>query len=216
MSAAGVPGVPRAPRVLDGADPAALDAAADALANGLVVAIPTDTVYGLAARIDRPAAVAAIFEAKDRPPGLALPVLVGRWRQAREVAKSWPRSASMLAARFWPGALTVVVPVDPALGAILGGNGTSVGLRMPRHKLVRALCRKAGPLATTSANRHGAPPCTAASQVCEAFGAQDVALVLDGGICGGQPSTVVDCTVSPPACLRAGAIEWSWIEASLR
>lgn len=203
------------PRVL-AAGPSALETAADELETGAVVAIPTDTVYGLAARIDRPSAMAAIFAAKDRPPGLALPVLVGRWRQARDVASAWPRSASMLAARFWPGALTVVVPVDPALGARLGGNGASVGIRRPRQRFVEALCRRAGPLATTSANRHGAAPCTTAAQVCEAFDAGDVALVVDGGTCDGQPSTVVDCTVSPPSCLREGAIAWSWIEASLR
>lgn len=205
-----------APPVLDVASPSALDAAAALLAEGLVIAIPTDTVYGLAARLDRPAGTAAIFEAKDRPSDLALPVLVGRWRQAREVASSWPRSASMLASRFWPGPLTVVVPVDPALGARLGGSGSSVGLREPRHKFVQALCRKVGPLATTSANRHGAPPCTTAAQVCEVFPPDAVALVVDGGPCDGEPSTVVDCTLSPPACLREGAVAWSWVEASLR
>jgi L-threonylcarbamoyladenylate synthase len=205
-----------APEVVDAADPRAIDAAAAVLEGGGVVAIPTDTVYGLAARIDRPAGTAAVFAAKGRPPGLALPVLVGGWRQAHEVASGWPRSASMLAARFWPGALTVVVPVDPGLGGRLGGEGTSVGLRQPRHKFVQALCRRAGPLATSSANRHGAPPCTTAAQVREAFGAADVALVVDGGTCDGQPSTVVDCTVSPPVCVREGGIAWSWIEASLR
>ena len=205
-----------APPVLDAADASSLDAALDALEDGLVVSVPTDTVYGLAARMDRPAGMASIFSAKGRPPGLALPVLVGRWRQARTVAASWPRSASMLAARFWPGALTVVVPVDPALGTHLGGDGKSVGLRLPRQKFVQALCRRAGPLATTSANVHGAPPCTTAEEVRGTFGAPDVALVIDGGTCDGEPSTVADCTVSPPSCLREGAIAWSWIEASLR
>jgi L-threonylcarbamoyladenylate synthase len=204
------------PPVLGADDRSALDRAAEALADGLVVAIPTDTVYGLAARIDRPQAMAAIFEAKDRPAGLALPVLVGRWHQAREVAGSWPRTASMLAARFWPGPLTVVVPVDPALGAHLGGNGTSVGLRRPRHKFVQALCRRAGPLATTSANRHGEPPCTTVAELQVAFAADAVGLMIDGGTCDRAPSTVVDCTVSPPGCLREGAIAWSWIEAAVR
>ncbi len=208
--------LPGPPPVLDADGPDVLEAVLRELDGGGVVAIPTDTVYGLAARIDRPAALAAIFGAKGRPPGLALPVLVGRWHQARAVASSWPRSASMLGARFWPGALTLVVPVDPALGALLGGDGVSVGLRQPRHKLVQALCRLAAPLATTSANRHGAPPCTTAAQVCDSFDAATVALVLDGGTCDGVPSTVVDCTKSPPVCLREGAIEWAWIEASLR
>ncbi len=204
------------PPVLDAGDRATLDAVAGALGDGAVVAIPTDTVYGLAARVDRPDAISAVFAAKDRPDGLALPVLVGRWRQAKEVAASWPREASMLGARFWPGALTIVVPVDPGLGTRLGGNGTSVGLRHPDHRFVRNLCRQAGPLAVTSANHHGAPPCTTAAAVCEAFDVTDIGLVVDGGTCDGVPSTVVDCTVTPPRCLREGGIAWSWIEASLR
>jgi L-threonylcarbamoyladenylate synthase len=181
-----------------------------------VVAIPTDTVYGLAARLDRPEGMAAIFEAKGRPVDLALPVLVGTWRQARQVASQWPRSASMLAARFWPGALTVVVPVAPETGRHLGGDRSSVGLRRPHHRFVQALCRRAGPLAVTSANRHAAQPCTTAEEVRTMFRAGEVALVVDGGLCDGEPSTVVDCTVTPPARLREGAVPWPWIEASLR
>lgn len=194
----------------------ALAAALEALDAGRVVAVPTDTVYGLAARVDRPEGIAAVFAAKGRPPGLALPVLVGRWRQAKRVARSWPRSAAVLAARFWPGALTVVVPVADDLAGRLGGDGATVGVRRPDDRLVRALCRRAGPLAVTSANRHGLPPCTTAADVAEVFDAAAVSLVVDGGRCDGEPSTVVDCTVRPPACLRQGAIPWSWIEASLR
>ncbi len=204
------------PEVVAADDPAALDAARAALEAGKVVALPTDTVYGLGASIERPEGMAALFRAKGRPAGLALPVVVGRWRQARQVAAQWPRSASQLAARFWPGALTVVVPVDPGLGRQLGGDGVTVGLREPDHRFVRALCRMAGPIALTSANRHAEPPCTTAEEVTAAFGSDDVALVVDGGRCEGAPSTVVDCTVSPPRCLRAGAVEWSWVEASLR
>lgn len=205
-----------APVAVRADDPAALDAAAAALAEGRVVALPTDTVYGLGASIERPEGMAAVFRAKGRPPGLALPVVVGRWRQARQVAYEWPKAASQLAARFWPGALTVVVPVHPELGRHLGGGGSSVGLREPDHRFVRALCRRVGPIALTSANRHGEPPCTTAEDVLAAFDANDIALVVDGGTCDGAPSTVADCTVRPPACLRAGAVEWSWVEASLR
>jgi L-threonylcarbamoyladenylate synthase len=204
------------PPVLSAGDPRTLEVAAEALGTGKVVAIPTDTVYGLGASIGHPEAMAAVFRAKGRPPGFALPVVVGRWRQAREVAAQWPKPASQLAARFWPGALTVVVPVDPQLGRHLGGNGATVGLREPDHRFVRALCRLAGPIALTSANRHAEPPCTTAEAVLAAFGEGDVALVVDGGTCDGAPSTVADCTVSPPVCLRAGAIDWSWVEASLR
>lgn len=195
----------------------------EALAAGSVVAIPTDTVYGLAARLDRPDALAAVFELKGRPADLALPVLIGRWGQLDEVAETWPRDASMLAARFWPGPLTVVVPARPAVGPLVGSGGTTVGIRRPKHRLVRSLCRRAGPLAVTSANRHGQPPCRTADEVVRAFdpaaGPGDrpsLALVVDGGRCDGAPSTVADCTVSPPVCLRQGAVPWEWVEAALR
>ncbi|HVX21245.1 MAG TPA: L-threonylcarbamoyladenylate synthase [Acidimicrobiales bacterium] len=205
------------PEVLAFGDRGALAAAARVLDAGGVVALPTDTVYGLAARVDRPEGVAAIFAAKGRPPEVALPVLIGRWRQLHQVAADWPKQASVLASRFWPGALTVVVPARPEVGPVLGGDGATVGLRRPGHRGVRRLCRLAGPLAVTSANRHGELPCGTAAQVAEAFpDGGSVALVLDGGPCDGQPSTVVDCTVSPPTCLREGGIPWSWIEASLR
>ena len=210
----------------------------EALAAGSVVAIPTDTVYGLAARLDRPDALAAIFELKGRPADLALPVLIGRWGQLDEVAETWPRDASMLAARFWPGPLTVVVPARPAVGPLVGSSRATVGIRRPKHRLVRSLCRRAGPLAVTSANRHGEPPCRTADEVVRAFdpaaadpAAADqaagdqaagpvavpaLALVVDGGRCDGAPSTVADCTVSPPVCLREGAVPWEWVEAALR
>jgi len=205
------------PEVMAFGDDGALEAAARVLDGGGVVAVPTDTVYGLAARVDRPVGAAAIFTVKGRPPDVALPVLIGRWRQLHEVAASWPKQASVLASRFWPGALTVVVRARPEVGAVLGGDGTTVGIRRPAHKGVRKLCQLAGPLAVTSANRHGEPPCTTAEQVVAALsGDRSVALVLDDGPCDDEPSTVVDCTVSPPTCLREGAIPWSWIEASLR
>jgi len=207
-------GAPR-PRVVASADRRSQVAVLEALEGGSVVAVPTDTVYGLAARVDRTEAIAAVFEAKARPAELALPVLIGRWRQVREVAAEWPRNASMVAARFWPGPLTVVVRAIDGLGERLGSEGT-VGVRCPDHRTVQGLCRRAGPLAVTSANRHGEPPCTSAAEVVEAFDASQVALVLDGGRCDGEPSTVVDCTVDPPACLREGGVPWAWVEAALR
>jgi L-threonylcarbamoyladenylate synthase len=184
-----------------------------ALAAGRVVALPTDTVYGLAARLDRPGAVAEIFELKGRPDGLALPVLVGRWRQVRQVAATWPRDASLVAARFWPGPLTVVVPARPEVGALVGGDGRTVGLRRPRHHLVESLCKSAGPLAVTSANLHGSPPCTDAESVAATFPGIEV---IDGGRCDGVPSTVADCTASPPVCRREGGVPWDRVEAALR
>jgi tRNA threonylcarbamoyl adenosine modification protein (Sua5/YciO/YrdC/YwlC family) len=187
---------------------------------GGVAVVPTDTVYGLAARVDRPAALRAVFEVKGRPDGLALPVLVGTWRQVPAVASEWPRSASVLAARFWPGPLTVVVPARPEVGPLLGGDGATVGLRRPANRFVRSLCARTGPLAVTSANRHGQAPCTTVDEVLAELGGpgapRALGVVLDGGTCDGTPSTVVDCTGSEISCIREGAIPWGWVQAALR
>jgi L-threonylcarbamoyladenylate synthase len=198
------------PPQVDATDP---EAAVAALAAGGVVGLPTDTVYGLAARLDRPAAVAAIFGLKGRPAGLALPVLVADVDQARSLAASWSDGVDRLARRLWPGPLTLVVPAPGALGRLVGGDGTSVGVRCPDHELVRTLCAASGPLAVTSANRHGRPPATTADELVAAVGGPDrpdgPALVVDGGRCDGTPSTVADCTTWPPVELRSGGTAWA-------
>jgi len=185
----------------------------EALAAGLVVAVPTDTVFGLASVLD-PAAVERIFAAKGRPSDLALPVLVGRADQVDAVASSFEEPARTLARRFWPGALTLVVPARPPVGALVGGPGTTVGVRWPDHPVVTELCAALGPLAVTSANRHGQPPCTSAAQVHEQFRAVEVAVVVEGRA-EGVPSTVVDCTGPGPRCLREGAVSWATLVAAL-
>jgi L-threonylcarbamoyladenylate synthase len=183
------------------------------LAAGGVVAVPTDTVYGLAARLTK-SGVESLFSLKARSSELALPVLVGSIDQARSVAASWPASADRLAKAFWPGALTLVVPAPPAVGALVGGTGDSVGLRWPDHALLDALCAALGPLALTSANRHGAPAATTVDEVVASFGlGEGPALAIDGGACDGVPSTVVDCMAAPVRPLRDGAIGWGEIAA---
>jgi len=206
----GAPG----PRVISVTTPAA---ALEALEDGCVVAIPTDTVYGLAARLDRPEAVDALFALKDRPEALALPVLLGEVAQVALLASHWPPSATALTSRFWPGPLTVVVPARAEVGPLVGGDGVSVGLRLPRHDFVRALCRGAGPLAVTSANRHGDPPAQEVAQVLATFAgrAPSLAVVVDGGVCDAPASTVADCTMEPPVCRRLGAISWELLEDTL-
>jgi L-threonylcarbamoyladenylate synthase len=184
------------------------------LRAGGVLGVPTDTVYGLAAHLDR-AAVDRIFAAKGRPADLALPVLLGARDQVDRVATSFPAAAVTLAQRFWPGPLTIVVRSRRAIGQLVGGDGRTVGLRWPNHPLVEQLCLAIGPLAVTSANRHGEPPCTSAGRVRAAFGAGLVAAVVDGGDCSGEPSTVVDCAKRHPSCVREGAISWSEIARAL-
>jgi tRNA threonylcarbamoyl adenosine modification protein (Sua5/YciO/YrdC/YwlC family) len=109
--------------------------------------------------------------------------------------------------RFWPGPLTLVVARRPGLGADLGDDVATIGVRCPAHPVARKLCAAVGPLATTSANLHGCPPLTTAAAVASAFG-DAVAVVLDGGACTGLPSTVVDCTGATPTLLRQGGVAW--------
>ncbi|HEX4245524.1 MAG TPA: L-threonylcarbamoyladenylate synthase [Acidimicrobiales bacterium] len=212
-------------------DPSAIGQAAEALARGEVVGIPTDTVYGLAVVPFRPDAVSRVFALKARPADVALPVLVGGWDQVELIADRLPVSAQNLADRFWPGALTLVVPRSRGFTADLGGRESppvSVGLRWPDHPVVQALCAACGPLAVTSANRHGQPPCTEATQVAAAFtppepgngsteggpGDISVGIVIDGGTCEGIPSTVVECRGPAARCLRDGSLTWSTLYPS--
>lgn len=190
----------------------ALASAARALRQGRIVGIPTDTVYGLAADPTRPGATAALFAAKGRPAHLELPVLVADMAQAEELAgpEGMPPPARRLAAAFWPGALTLVVTRRRGLDWDLGGNAGTIGLRCPAHDAARFLCRKVGPLATTSANRHGQPPLTTADALVAEFG-PDLP-VVDGGLCDGVPSTVVDVSGPTMHCLREGAVPWADVE----
>lgn len=196
-------------------DPADLDAVAAALVAGGVVGLPTDTVYGLGAALLGPA-TAKLFDVKGRPPGLALPVLVGERAQVDRVASSFPPVAVVLAERFWPGPLTLVVPARRAVGRLLGGDRRTVGVRWPASPFVEELCLRVGPLAVTSANRHGEPPATDARAVVAGFERSEVALVVDGTAEGGTPSSVVDCAARVPGCLREGALSWSELEEVLR
>jgi len=192
----------------------ALKEAAEALRVGLAVALPTDTVYGLAADVSVPGATDRIFEVKHRPHDVDLPVLVADADQALGLATAVPDSAIALMTRFWPGAITLVIPRAPDLAADLGDDDATIGVRCPDHAVPRALCAIVGPLATTSANLHGEPTPETAAMVAEVFG-DAVAVVLDGGPCAGSPSTVVDCTGVEPKLLREGRIAWGDVLAAL-
>jgi tRNA threonylcarbamoyl adenosine modification protein (Sua5/YciO/YrdC/YwlC family) len=190
----------------------ALEEALRVLARGRPVGIPTDTVYGLAVDPFRPGATDRLFAAKGRPRDVNLPVLVSGREQLEELATAVPDGACTLMERYWPGPLTLVLPSHPDLAADLGNDEATVGVRCPAHPVPLALCRAAGPLATTSANRHGQPTLVSAAEVVAAFGAA-VPVVLDGGPCQGLPSTVVDCTGQVPKLLREGRIPWAEVQA---
>jgi len=194
--------------------PDALQRAIEVLAEGRPIGLPTDTVYGLAADPFRPGAADRIFAAKRRPRGIGLPVLVSGTEQALALTGEVPVTASTLMARFWPGALTIVLPVRAGLAADFGGDDGTIGVRCPAHPVPLALCAAVGPLAATSANRHGEPTLTTAAEVIATFG-DALGVVLDGGVCTGSPSTVVDCTGVEPKLLRQGRLPWSELVGAL-
>jgi tRNA threonylcarbamoyl adenosine modification protein (Sua5/YciO/YrdC/YwlC family) len=190
---------------------AAVSAAAQSLAAGFPVGLPTDTVYGLAVDPFVAGAADRVFEAKRRPRDVSLPVLVTGAEQALSLASAVPAGAVRLMERFWPGPLTIVLPTRPDLGADLGDEEATIGVRSPSHPVPLALCARVGPLATTSANVHGEPTLQTAAEVEEAFGAL-VPIVLDGGRCEGAPSTVIDFTGEVPKLLREGRIPWAEVQ----
>jgi tRNA threonylcarbamoyl adenosine modification protein (Sua5/YciO/YrdC/YwlC family) len=199
-----------------GGDPppeSALAAAVDALRGGDIVGVPTDTVYGLAADPWHSGAADRLFRVKGRPRSVELPVLVAGLDQALELTTAVPEAARRLMERFWPGAMTIVLPRREDLDADLGEEDATIGLRCPDHPVPIALCRAIGPIATTSANRHGEPPVTTAQTLASLL--PGVAIVLDGGTCDGVASTVVDSTGEVPKLLRPGRIQWDEVLAVL-
>lgn len=183
-----------------------LSRAAELLAAGEVVAIPTETVYGLAADPRVPGAAARIFAIKGRPDTVALPVLAPSKEAALELADGVPPEVDQVLDRWWPGPLTVVLPRSPASASWeLGGDPETIGLRCPAHEGTLALLRRTGTLAVTSANAHGSAPLHTAESVRRAFGAS-IPLVADGGRCDGQPSTVATWTADGWVILRHGPV----------
>jgi L-threonylcarbamoyladenylate synthase len=173
-------------------DGGAIAEAARALAAGLVVCLPTESTYGLAADIRSPAGLARLDAVKQtRPADSPYPLIAPDLEAARALARAWPDAAERLARRYWPGPLTLVVPARADLPASLVGPGGGVGVRVTSHPLAAALARQLGaPITATSANRAGQPPATELAQARAAFGAE-IACYLDGGTCAGTPSTVV-------------------------
>ncbi len=186
---------------------AAVRQAADLLRAGEVVGIPTETVYGLAANALNADAVNRIFSVKGRPAGNPIIVHVSGLEMARHCASEWPELASKLAAAFWPGPLTMVLPRSRVIGDVITAGGSTVGIRWPRHPFVQALIVECGfPLAAPSANRSGEVSPTTAEHVLKSLGDR-ISLVVDGGPAQvGIESTVVDLTVSRPRLLRPGII----------
>lgn len=198
-------------RVLRVPSAAVADAAracADAVAAGELVVIPTDTVYGIAADTLNESALVKIFEAKGRPQDMPIPVLVASVDDVSGVAAGeLSAEARALMERFWPGALTVIVPRAGHLPPVIAAGGDTIGLRLPDCEVARAIIAECGgALATTSANFTTLPPACAVDELAPEL-LTHIAVVIDSGRCpGGTASTVLDLTTCPPQVLREGPI----------
>ena len=192
-------------KVIKQSDPQSSEIAKMVLMAGGVVAIPTDTVYGIACHVGMRESIQRLYAIKERDRMKAIPVLIGSMEHISEVAADFPLTAQTLAEHFWPGALTIVLKKNPALPIELT-NYSTIGLRMPNHHWLNSLMQSCGPLATTSANISGQPSLRDAQDVLDALKSR-IDLLIDGGICkGGIPSSVIDCTVSPVKVLREGSV----------
>ena len=204
--------------VLSSSNPATIERAAAALARGEVIALPTETVYGLAA-LPRPDSVERLIAAKQRSADKGIQLLIDSIEQARQICVLTP-AAEQLARAFWPGGLTLVLDRREGsdLPLLLGGGRATLGLRLADHPIPRALARILGPLAASSANITGLPPATTAQMVIDSLSDVVSLVVDDGPVRGGVASSVVDCSGSAgsaPVILREGAITKSAILAAL-
>jgi L-threonylcarbamoyladenylate synthase len=197
------------------ADDAGAQAAAETLRRGGVIVVPTDTVYGLAARPGDRAAVQAVYRAKGRPDGMHLPVLAASVDQVRALGVEMTDAASSLAARWWPGPLTL------AFGFLAGSvrpewltGRDEVAVRIPDHDFLLGLLHETGPLLVTSANLHGAPTPRGADDVAASLG-KFVDLIVDGGLLTEVPSTLVNVRGPGAVVERAGVITPEEIERAL-
>ena len=200
--------------IISASSSAAIQHALELLSNGGLVAFPTDTVYGVGSLAFDGKAVESIYVAKDRPVEKAIPVLIGDTADLEKIGINIPDTAYKLAARFWPGPLTILIPKRPDLPESVSATET-VGVRVPDHHVARALLRAAGPMAVTSANISGAQSPSTAQEVYEQLGGR-IPLIIDGGKTpGGVPSTLVDCTSSELKILREGPISLEEIRSTL-
>lgn len=186
--------------------PADLDLIVQSLYEKRLVVFPTDTVYGIACLAESEEAVRGLYEAKGRDFRAALPVMVASTALIEQVARPIP-GLDRLAEWFWPGPLTIVLPKQPWLSSLVTAGGDTVGVRIPDHPLALDILRRIDcPLAVSSANRSGQPPARSAAEALAQLNGR-VDLVLEGGEApGGQASTVLDLTASPPAVLREGPV----------
>lgn len=214
----------RTPVVLDAARPEAVEQAVTALRSGGLISFPTDTVYALAAALDRPEALQALYSAKGRSLTKAIPILLASSTEVGLVASPLPDRIARFVKSLWPGPLTAVLParddLPDAVTVAAPGGGRTVAVRVPDHHLARALIKQAGgAIAATSANLSGQPPATTAAEVVVQLGSRLQAVVDGGPAPGGMASTIIAITPAGPKILRQGdltaiELERRWMESA--
>ena len=185
-----------------------IELAATAMIDGKIVAFPTDTVYGVGCASDNDKAIADLYALKGRPSGLRMPLLLSDLSQIEQVAPTMPEIAETLAAKYWPGPLTLIVRSHPHVSQQITRNGNTVAIRIPAHYMPRKLAKLIGtPIIGTSANKSGKSACTTYEAVTLAF-PSGLAAILNGGVCDiGVESTIVDCTSAELRLVRQGALD---------
>ena len=202
-------------QIQDGRLSASIDLAVRYLRDDLLIGLPTETVYGLAALASRPKAISKIFQVKARPTDHPLILHLASYRQLEKWAQNVPSYVEVLCEKFWPGPLTIVLQRTPQVCDEITGARETVAIRVPNHQVALALLNRIDDgLVAPSANRFGKVSPTSAKHVVDDLGDQ-VALVLDGGVCDiGVESTILDCTRSSPQILRRGAISKDELESA--
>jgi len=187
------------------------------LRDGGIVAYPTDTIYGLGADIYNDKAVEKVFEVKNRPMSMPLPVLIDNVQQLVDLISGQTAFSRALMKRFWPGALTIIFNKAPKFHSLALAGSDKIGVRVPDHPVARLLIRELGkPIAGTSANLHTGKITLTTDEVRAQMGSH-VDYIIDAGRCtGGTESTIVDVTTEPPVILRQGAISENEIMTEYR
>ena len=203
-----------APQIQDGRLTSSIDLAIRYLNDDLLIGLPTETVYGLAALASRPKAIAKIFQVKARPTNHPLILHLANYRQLEKWAQDVPSYVQVLCEKFWPGPLTVILQRTTKVCDEITGARETVAIRIPNNQVALTLLKKLDDgLVAPSANRFGKVSPTSAKHVVDDLG-DDVSLVLDGGDCEiGVESTILDCTRSMPQILRSGAITKDELES---
>jgi len=203
--------------ILPSSAPNAIEWAAERITTGGVIALPTDTVYGIAASLSHPEALDRLFAIKERPTERTIPILVSSTNQLEHLTRELDPDVALLLRRYWPGPLTVVIPAREGMPEQVLGPGRTVGVRMPNHPLaIEVIAKAGGAIACTSANRFGEPPARSAQEVASTIGPR-LDLILDGGLApGGVPSSVVAFEGDEIKVLREGAIAAEHLAATWR